>query len=324
MDINNIHPLFKLHNVFTKNVFDPTKECEIICYSVKGESRIEKNEILCKYFYKPILNENELEILYNEYFYTPLIKELYVRSCGLYEFTYTPCMMWYNDLNRVKDVFDINYQIEKYKQKKIDDYSAPIIKDLDLENLDNINIYRIFKEIILHSEKYNIKSVNMLLNGTEEIKLQHTFLGNQLSNSINNIVYKRFLTFLENEQYSINKIQNSSTGFPSRLFDNGNKKVKPVYLKDIFPTNENRVSEIQEAISKLGINKFSTERQITGFIDGCKDRYIFQKDANCSDLIVVIYKEIGKDLSKKPKPRYEGKNYTSYKEKTINYFSNKN
>jgi hypothetical protein len=78
-------------------------------------------------------------------------------------------------------------------------------------------------------------------------------------------------------------------------------------------------SKIKKAISNLGITKDSSERVITGFIDGVKNIQNFPQ-ISTTDIFKAIYIELVKPLDKNSKPRYDKKTYQKSYAKTKKYF----
>ncbi len=69
----------------------------------------------------------------------------------------------------------------------------------------------------------------------------------------------------------------------------------------------------------LAIVNRSSEREITGFIDGCKDANALP-EISATDLMKAIYHELGKEYNDNSKPRYDKATYTNSLRRTKEYF----
>ncbi len=96
--------------------------------------------------------------------------------------------------------------------------------------------------------------------------------------------------------------------------DNNSKTLYELLNKD-----ETKVSLIKEAIKDLNISSHLSERQITGFITGCKKAKALPELAD-TDLFRAIYIEIGKEYTANVKPRYDNKAYAHMEKTTKKYF----
>lgn len=97
------------------------------------------------------------------------------------------------------------------------------------------------------------------------------------------------------------------------------QRTPPATLEEIFINDLNKVSIIRSAISDLSITKDCSDRIITGFIDGCKKSHSLP-DINTTDLMKVIYNEVGKAFENKSKPRYDKAPYQKSFNATKTYF----
>ncbi|WP_152269639.1 hypothetical protein [Agriterribacter humi] len=105
------------------------------------------------------------------------------------------------------------------------------------------------------------------------------------------------------------------------LSTNNNSKIKHKLntLKDIFSNTESKISVIKEAIKDLNITKDLSERAITGFINGCKEADALPQ-INDTDLLRIVFNEIGKTYGKTNKPRYDKDTYSRFLKDTKRYF----
>ena len=97
------------------------------------------------------------------------------------------------------------------------------------------------------------------------------------------------------------------------------QRTPPATLEEIFMNDLNKISIIKSAISDLSITKDCSDRTITGFIDGCKQSYSLP-NINTTDLMKVIYNELGKAFETKSKPRYDKAPYQKSFKATKIYF----
>ena len=168
MKRTNINPLFKIYDSITYDEIDYTKSGKVNVYVATGDKTLEKGQKLFDFFYEPILKEDDYVKLLDYYDYSAVFLEFY----SLISFTnftiYSQCIRWYIENSKIWEAFNFDEQLKKYELKISDDYCCPIIKYLDLEHLDNINVYRNVKNIMIFSEVNNISSINTLMYGNSE------------------------------------------------------------------------------------------------------------------------------------------------------------
>lgn len=300
-----INPLFKKFDSTTyDNNIDFTKNGIINVYAASGINQLEKGQKLFDFAYETILKDEEYKKLLTYYDNSILFVELYRRISFIYFDHYTACTKWYIENSKSLAAFNLEAQIKKYELKIQDDFCCPIVRYLDMEMLDNVNIYRNIKTIMAESESKNIDSINILIYGDNElirINQPPTFNGKILLNSIVNITYHRFLQFLKSVDNTQNKDSSEDT------------------LINIFSENEAKYSVIKSAIYDLNITKETDERSITGFIDGCKQAEALP-NISTSKVFRAIHLEINKPILKNSKPRYDGIRYNELLKKTKQYF----
>lgn len=306
MKRKDINPLFIQYKSCTSDMIDVTKATRVAIYSASGTSQLEKGLPLYEFDYEPIFEEDVYLKLLNYFDKSPVLVKLYRLMSFNYFNIFSFCIEWYTQKSNVKGAFSLKELIENYESKINSDFSCPVIKYLDLSMLDNNDFYGNLDSLIRLSEWKRISSVNVLLYGKEnpQIKDTPTREGKLLINSVINIAYKRFLNFLLSQE---KQGKNNFAG-------------NPTCLKDIFPNEESKINIILEAIRDLNISKLLGEREITGFIDGCKMANALP-NINTTDLLKVIYFEIGKKIQINTKPRYDRKNYDSFKNSTQKYFN---
>lgn len=296
---DNLPLNIRYETVFFK-IDDFTKQSKV---EVNIKSVTNKKFLLYIVDYIPLFEENEYAKLLAYYENSPLYVQLYNLMSFNYFTFYSQCICWYSEIIKIKGATNLNEIIEKYKTKISNDYSCPITKYLDLKSLDNLNLYKNFKSLMKISTIQNIKSVNVLLygKGRPQIKKQPTPEGKELLNSVINIVYERFYIFL---------LQQDKTKV---------KTNKPTCLNDLYGQETTKIRTIREALKDLHITKNNSERQITGFIDGCKKANALPQ-LNSTDLMKIIYSEINKEYRAGTKPRYDKETYITSFKSTKDYF----
>lgn len=169
----------------------------------KNFYKINNGFLLYEFAYEPLLDINEFKTLVNKPEEYQLLEPLYNSFLNIYFQLYKQCVQWYKENSIVKGAFDIEEQIELYQNVIIDDYCCPILKELDITQIRNLNFKKAFVQLIKKSLLGEITSLNLLLYGTEKIeisKIKYTVEAQDVKNIIINIVYKRFNNFLNEEQ----------------------------------------------------------------------------------------------------------------------------
>ena len=251
----DLNPLFKLYDSTTyDDNIDFTKSGNINAYAASGFNNLEKGQKLFDFDYIPILEENVYKELLDYYDNSIVFVELYRIISFNYFTLYADCIKWYIENSKSFDAFNLDIQIRKYELKVQDNFSCPIVRYVDLEFLDNINVFRNIKNIMSYSETKNINSINILLYGDNEIiriNKPPTVHGKLLLNSIVNIAYNRFFNFL--------------------LSENGAQKKSSIKL----PNKKNRIDTINAASLRLfcsivhqcGIIKRGDEEEAGNYCD---------------------------------------------------------
>lgn len=308
MKRKSIHPILKAFDSCMHDLKDYTKSKKVTIFFASGNKKLKQGDIAFEFDYEPIFEENEYLRLLNYYENSTTLINIYDLMCYKYFTIYFICIKWYIEKSKVTEILNIKEVIHNYEIKTVDEFSCPILKCLDLTLLNNDNFFGNIKSIMSKVEIEDITSLDILLYGTEKFDLINlpipTKEGKLLLNSVVNIAYKRFLNFLLREEKAINK----------------NRGYKPTCLKDIFSKEETKIGIIQDAIRDLNINKILGERQITGFIDGCKKAGALP-DSNTTDLLRVIYFEIDKEVLSNTKPRYDKESYSVFLKNTMKYFN---
>jgi len=241
MKKKEINPLFKIYNCLTYDSVYCIKPQKVSVYQAAGTNKIEKGRKVFEFNYEPIFEYNDYKKLLVEYKNSQLFKELYSLMCFNYFTFYNRSYNWFVENTFNKRAFILEKEIEKYVAKKTSDYSCPIIKYLDLSSLDNINFYRHFIDIINDAEIHGLESVNEVLYGKKEIefsnKPSYTYLGKLLVNSVINIAYNNFYSFLIEEK---NKQQPPILTQDKTIKEQKikNKEFKPKLFKDLFKKEE--------------------------------------------------------------------------------------
>lgn len=170
-----------------------------------------KGKLILEYDYEPLLT-------YKDYIETceeaKIAKELYQNLSHLYFVLFNKCMMWYAQIKAVKKAFNYEIQIESFKKRIQNESACPIIFELDENTLNNVQFKKYYQWLVDRAALNKIDSVNVLLYDLEKPTLKNRYneIGEKIINSIQNIVYQRFLNFLERERNSsLNKLKVSKT-----------------------------------------------------------------------------------------------------------------
>ena len=168
--------------------------------------KITNGFLLFEFAYEPILDIKDFNTIVNKPEDYQLLEPLYSSFLNIYFQLYKECIKWYKENSIVKGVFDIEEQIELYQNVIIDDYSCPILKQLDITRIRNLNFKKAFVQLLKKSLLEKITSLNYLLYGTEIFvirEMKYTSEAEEVINTIINIVYRRFNNFL-NEELKLN------------------------------------------------------------------------------------------------------------------------
>lgn len=168
--------------------------------------KITNGFLLFEFAYEPLLDIKDFNTIVNNPEEYPLLEPLYGSFLNIYFQLYKECIKWYKENSIVKGVFDIEEQIELYQNVIIDDYSCPILKQLDITRIQNINFKKAFVQLLKKSLSEKITSLNLLLYSTEKFvirEMKYTAESEEVIKIIINIVYRRFNNFL-NEELKLN------------------------------------------------------------------------------------------------------------------------
>jgi len=167
-------------------------------------SHLAKGSLLFDFDYEPIFSPNDYKELCENY---PIAKSLYYKLSHIYFSLYNHCIYWYVNMEVIKNAFNYERQIEKYKLLVKDNNSCPIIAHVDGTTLDDTQFKKYFKYLIGFAIDNKIDSPNMLLYGTEEPqkKKECSAAAKLIINSVANIVYERFLVFLNSKYHARNR-----------------------------------------------------------------------------------------------------------------------
>lgn len=206
--IEPIDFLYNEVNDYTKKkkvtLYFPNIETKLIDYGnnvMREGTTFVKGKVVLEYNYEPLLatkdfNENFAEL--------KIARDLYQNSSTVYFSLFNSCMQWYVQIKAVKNAFNYETQIENFKKLIRHEIACPIIFYVDANSLDNVQFKKYFQWLVNRASLNNIDSVNMLLYDLESptLKTPYNEIGAKLINSVQNIVYQRFLNFLERERVS--------------------------------------------------------------------------------------------------------------------------
>ena len=169
----------------------------------------------------------------------------------------------------------------------------------DEESLSQIRDY--FQGVILLGKNRSFDFIN-----SRNFKYQHL---NKTPSEIYAQVCWYFYNWLLKfniEIESIDKIETSENEKVATEIEKNNANFNA--LLSIFENNQNKVDIVKKAIYSLNITKYSTERQITAFVDASKMAGILPLTKNIN-LIYAIYCDLSKPLPKHLKSRTDGNDY---------------
>ena len=234
---------------------DYTKAEKVSVSGIEGLERFD-------YDYKPLLTIEKYNLLLSVYENSNVLKELYSFSNQIYNSLSFSCYNWYDENNASEDVFDLETEIKKFYSKEIDNNCCPILKEVDFNNITDVNYYSHLEDLVIKSKIENITSVQVLLYGIEHDwpvprDFQYTQLGNLLFNSIFNIVYKRFLNFLleQQEKLSIKKITTRSKYFFKLKFNFTSTDCFKILVDNKFVCQNTKQSEFDKIFKEKNTSK---------------------------------------------------------------------
>lgn len=194
---------------------DNTKKGKVILYipnvgkkmidygnnNIREEATFVKGKVALEYNYEPLLTTKDFNENFAE---SKIARDLYQNLSTVYFSLFNQSMQWYAQIKAVKNAFNYKTQIENFKKLIRHEIACPIIFYVDANSLDNVQFKKYFQWLVNRASLNNIDSVNMLLYDLEGLTLKTPYneIGAKLINSIHNIVYQRFLNFLERERNS--------------------------------------------------------------------------------------------------------------------------
>lgn len=239
---------------------DPTKKGKISLFvpkiipgktsdnkgKVAHVNKLAEGELLFTFHYEPIFSEKE----YAKICTIDIAKKLYSHLSLQYYHLYMICMKWYLYIKEVKDSFNYEIQIGKYKKCVLNQNSCPIIREIKKSELDNINFKEKFTNLIRKANTTGISDINFLLYGKKKFTISN--LKNEptsdIGNVVNNIVYERFLRFLESEsQKQKNKSLRKKEYPESSLLSHLNKNQLKRIFKYLVSPNKNMIRKMELA-----------------------------------------------------------------------------
>lgn len=90
-------------------------------------------------------------------------------------------------------------------------------------------------------------------------------------------------------------------------------------LNNIFNGNAQAIQVIKDALNDLLLSKTMGDNAITGFIVAAKEKEHLPS-INDTVLLKAIFNEIGREIKKNTKPRYDKNTYSEWYKKTLKYF----
>lgn len=298
MKKSNIHPHFIYNDscIYSSNPSDNKKRGTVTAFLPGIDNEKSSRTVLFKFKYEPILNEKDYNQLSNLFSEDPIFEKVYNKICFGYRVDCQLAQKWYFEKTKINNGFDYDLEIKKYKDKIKDNFSCPLINDLNLEALSNTNIYRNLLNITQEAIQKNITSIQILLYGTEDFRpifKPLTSLGKILFDSVSNISYLRFLAFLELEQ-STHKNQLKKNTIKYKLIDNISTKDCFSHLKkNSFIDNETMLKDFdnlfREKESKQ-INWIGSLPELARFIYLLHNNYLKEEIVACCEYTKDFFK----------------------------------
>jgi hypothetical protein len=259
---------------YTENV-DYTKRNKISLYipdivkkminfgenEIKEANTFVKGRVILEYYHEPLLATKDYVENFEE---SKIAKDLYQNLSFVYFSTFIKCMLWYSHIKAVKNAFNYEIQIENYKKLIRNEFACPIVLEINENTLDNVQFKKLYQWLVNRATLNNIDSVNMLLYDVEKPskKIPHNEIGEKIINSIQNIVYQRFLIFLETErQRNSIKIKVARKNNSESLISNYNRHQLNVIRKELIKLKHiNNISLDQFVKCLSGKDIFPHER----------------------------------------------------------------
>ncbi len=193
---------------FTENL-DSKKKGKVAYYDVdkivdttKKSLKYIKGELLFDHLNEHLLDDKNYKRLLKKY---PITESLYNSLMHLFNNKYGSSIAWYKEILATTKSFDFVRQIEDYEKFIRKKYSCPILKEIDPNNINNVNYLAHFEYSLRLAEANNISSVNQLFYGVKKPdfkKHRPNQLAVEAYNIISNIVYFKFLNFLQSQKQS--------------------------------------------------------------------------------------------------------------------------
>jgi hypothetical protein len=274
---------------------DLLKDHTIKYYDAIGIDKLERGAFLFQYEYKTLLSYEDYETLLSMHNYTSVTINLYRTISLIYNSTYAECIKWYYQKSRIKDVFDINKEIDDIKNLKINKLACPIIGNVTHNNLEDVDVFNWIKATINKSYLNKISNVEDILYKKEKVKNKfnrnYNDNGKDVINKINNIVYKRFLIFLE-KQNKLIKSAKAPISYFTLLDQISTKECYKILIEEGFIHKNTKQKEFDDIFNKSAkrIDWIGTKQELARFI-----YYLFNNSV----------KENSKAVCKKIKDKFE-------------------
>jgi hypothetical protein len=255
---NKKHPICYLYDVKFQNSIDYKKSQNVKMYDAIGKNKLTKGTFLYEYEYKPLLSEEDYNKLLSIHYKSEIFQDLYLTICKIYYAQYDYCIKWYIEKSRIKDVFDIEKEIQDLKLLKIKKLSCPLVKELNEDNLDDVDIFYWLQIAMKRVEINNITNAPDILYDNHTKKMIPPFftdLGKDVVVKINNIAYKRIIQFLLSEQKKDNNKTTIHTYF-ELLKPVSTKQAYDILLKEEF-IHQNTSSKDFNSVFYMGTSKIN-------------------------------------------------------------------
>lgn len=266
---NKNHPICYFYDVKITNTLDYKISQNVKMYDAIGKNKLTKGTLLYEYEYKPLLSEEDYNKLLSIHYDSKILQKLYFKICGIYYSQYADCIKWYIGKSRIKDVFDIEREIQDLRLLKKKKLHCPVVNELIEDNLDDVDIFNWLQLAMKKVELSNIEEVEDILyeNHTVKIKPPLTELGKEVYVKINNIVYKRITQFLISEQKK-DKIKTTILTHFELIKPVSTKKAYDILLEEGF-IHQNTSSKDFDSVFYMGtskINWIGSQEELARFI----------------------------------------------------------
>jgi hypothetical protein len=252
---------------------------------------------------EPLLRLDDFEKLVNKYNKKEFFEKLYEFCSQISISLFQISVRWLNEIDRTNGISIIEELRKDYIDCKGLATDCPICKELSSVQAKSINIYGLFdsalnisvlnrlskiKEVIYenHPSRRKLHSQNKMT--SSPFGSTYTEIGKALIDTTIFITYKKFEKYLKD--------------YSSRL-------KRPETLIGIYNGNKKGSEEFKTYLKDLGLNKTSSDREITALIDAAKNYGILANSLSTQHIFRVIAKEFSITLAEGAKPRRNGKNY---------------